>query len=114
MPPRRSSRLGKKKRVNYNEDALWYRALGAGKDAWNEMIEIAADDPPPQQKPWQKKKFFQKKVPKPKPKKLYRMPAQIEVDEKEIDFDLAQMEDAQGRVDRIVGRTAEERSPPGG
>ena len=115
MPPRRSSRLRKKKRVNYGEDALWYRALGAGKSAWNEMIEIAADDPPPQQKPWQKKKHFQKKVPKPKPKKIYRMPAQIEVDEKEIDFDFAQMEDAQGRVDRIVGAEPPKKEvPPGG
>ena len=115
MPPRRSSRLRKKKRVNYGEDALWYRALGAGKSAWNEMIEIAADDPPPQQKPWQKKKFFQKKVPKPKPKKLYRMPAQIEVDEKEIDYEYAQMEDAQGRVDRIVGAEPPKKEvPPGG
>ena len=43
--PRRSSRLAKKKKVNMGEDALWYRAIGAGKDAWNEMIQIAADDP---------------------------------------------------------------------
>ena len=87
MPPRRSSRLRGKKRVNYGEDALWYRALGKGKDAWNEMVQIAADDPPPQQKAWQKKKLFQKKVPKPKPKKLVRKKAVIEVDESEIDFD---------------------------
>ena len=72
MPPRRSSRLRGKKRVNYGEDALWYRAPGKGKDAWNEMVQVAADDPPPQQKAWQKKKLFQKKVPKPKPKKLVR------------------------------------------
>ena len=58
--------------------------------------------PPPQIKPWQKKKLFQKKVPRPKPRKLYRKPAAIEVDEKEIDFDFAEMEDAQGRVDRII------------
>ena len=74
MPPRRSSRIAKKKRVNYGEDALWYRAIGAGKEAWNEMIQIAADDPPPEIKPWQKKKLISKKVkpvPKP-PKKIVR------------------------------------------
>ena len=104
MPPRRSSRIAKKKRVNYGEDALWYRAIGAGKEAWNEMIQIAADDPPPEIKPWQKKKLFSKKVkpvPKP-PKKIIRIPSQIEIDEKEVDFDLAEMEDPQARVDRIV------------
>ena len=66
MPPRRSSRLRKKKRVNYGEDALWYRALGQGKEAWNKMVQVAADDPPPQPKAWQKKKLFRTKPPKPK------------------------------------------------
>ena len=117
MPPRRSSRLRKKKKVNYGEDALWYRALGQGKDAWNEMVQVVADDPPPQQKAWQKKKLFKAKPPKPKKvkKKLYRKPAQIEIDEKEVDFDFAQMEDAQGRVDRIVGAEPQKKQvPPGG
>ena len=112
--PRRSSRLAKKKKVNMGEDALWYRAIGAGKDAWNEMIQIAADDPPPVIKPWQKKKLFQKKVPRPKPRKLYRKPAAIEIDEKEIDFDLAEMEDAQGRVDRIVAEPGAPKPIPQG
>ena len=116
MPPRRSSRLRKKKRVNYGEDALWYRALGQGKDAWNEMVQVAADDPPPQQKAWQKKKLFQTKPPKPKKvkKRLVRKPAQIEIDEKEVDFDFAQMEDAQGRVDRIVGAEPQKKQVPQG
>ena len=116
MPPRRSSsRLKKKKRVKYAEDALFYRAIGAGKKAWNQMIEIAADDPPPQQKPWQKKKLFQKKVPRPKPKKLVRKPARIEIDEKEIDYDYAQMEDANARVNRIVDSEPQKKDvPPGG
>ena len=86
--PRRSSRLAAKKKVNYGEDALWYRALGQGKDAWNEMIQTVADDPPPVQKPWQKKKLFQKKPKPPKKKKkiLKRTKARIEQDEKEIDY----------------------------
>ena len=105
--PRRSSRLAKKKKVDMGEDAMWYRAIGAGKDAWNEMIQIAADDPPPQIKPWQKKKLFQKKVPRPKPGKLYRKPSDIEIDEKEIDFDLAQMtESLQNPVHRNRFRKA--------
>ena len=96
--PRRSSRLATKKKVNYGEDALWYRALGKGKKAWNEMIEKEADDPPPVQKPWQKKKLFQKKPEKPKPKKLKRFKAKIEQDEKEVDFP----DTPDQRVDRIL------------
>ena len=96
--PRRSSRLATKKKVNYGEDALWYRALGKGKKAWNEMIEKEADDPPPVQKPWQKKKLFQKKPEKPKPKKLKRFKAKIEQDEKEVDFP----DTHDQRVDRIL------------
>jgi hypothetical protein len=100
--PRRSSRLQAKKRIDYGEDALWYRALGKGKDAWNEMIEVVADDPPPVQKPWQKKKLFQKKKPKkPVPKikkKLVKIRSKIEKDEAEIDFP----DTPEQRVDRIL------------
>ena len=75
--PRKSSRLAAKKRVNYNEDALWYRALGKGKEAWNEMIEVVADDPPPVKKPWQKKKpkklFQKKKLFRKKPPKVKKV-----------------------------------------
>ena len=104
--PRKSSRLAAKKRVNYNEDSLWYRALGKGKDAWNEMIEVAADDPPPVIKPWQKKKpkklfqkkkLFRKKPPKVK-KVLKRTKALIEKDEAEIDYP----DTPEQRVDRIL------------
>ena len=31
--PRRSSRLAKKKKVDMGEDAMWYRAIGAGNDS---------------------------------------------------------------------------------
>ena len=98
--PRRSSRLAAKKKVNYGEDALWYRALGQGKDAWNEMIQTVADDPPPVQKPWQKKKLFQKKPKPPQKKKkiLKRTKARIEQDEKEIDYP----DTPEQRVDRIL------------
>ena len=104
--PRKSSRLAAKKRVNYNEDSLWYRALGKGKDAWNEMIEVVADDPPPVKKPWQKKKpkklfqkkkLFRKKPPKVK-KVLKRTKALIEKDEAEIDYP----DTPEQRVDRIL------------
>jgi len=42
------------------------------------------------------------------------MPAQIEIDEKEVDFDYAQNEDAQGRVDRIVGAEPQKKPVPQG
>ena len=98
--PRRSSRIAAKKKVTYGEDALWYRALGQGKDAWNEMIQTVADDPPPVQKPWQKKKLFKKKPKPPKKKKkiLKRTKARIEQDEKEIDYP----DTPEQRVDRIL------------
>ena len=98
--PRRSSRLAAKKKVNYGEDALWYRALGQGKDAWNEMIQTVADDPTPVKKPWQNKKLFQKKPKPPQKKKkiLKRTKARIEQDEKEIDYP----DTPEQRVDRIL------------
>ena len=104
MPRRRSSRIAAKKRVNYNEDSLFYRAIGRTKAAWNKIVQTAADDPPPQQKVWQKKQMFQKKAPKPKPRKLIRQKAAIEIDEDEIDFDYSQMEAAPARVERIMKR----------
>ena len=60
---RRSSRIRAKKRVNYNEDAMFYKAIGKTKSAWNQLVEVAADDPPPAQKPWQKRALFRPKPP---------------------------------------------------
>ena len=37
--PKRSARLRKKKRVNYNEDSLWERAVKAAKGTWHELIQ---------------------------------------------------------------------------
>ena len=39
MVKRKSARLKKKKRVNYNEDNLWDRAVKAAKDTWQELIQ---------------------------------------------------------------------------
>ena len=98
---RRSSRLAKKKKVDYREDSLWYRAAKTGKEGWNKMVEVAADDPPPRAKPWQKKQMFQAK--KKEAKKAVKLKTtRIEQDEKEVDFDRAEMESAQDRVDRIM------------
>ena len=101
--PRRSSRLKGKKRVSLNEDSLFYRALGFGKDKWNDLVETVADDPAPQTKPWQRKSWFQ-----PKPKALKKKKSKpvlrrsrIEVDESEVDFTHEDMESAQARVQRI-------------
>jgi len=39
MPRRKSSRLRKKKRVNYNEDSMWERAVKAAKSTWHELLQ---------------------------------------------------------------------------
>ena len=104
---RRSSRIRAKKRVNYNEDAMFYKAIGKTKSAWNELVQVAADDPPPARKPWQKRQLFRPKPPKKKVGKITRKKASaIERDEDEVDFDQAEMEGAQARVDRIEGPVA--------
>ena len=99
--PRRSARLRAKPKVSMNEDSLFYRALGFGKDKWNELVQTVQDDPAPQEKPWQRRSLFQ---PKPKPvkkKKPVLTRSRIEVDQSEVDFSRADMESAQARVDRI-------------
>ena len=62
--PRRSSRLAKKKRVNMNEDAMFYRATKTTKDDWTEVEDL---DPVPV---YRDKKMFRKKLPKKKAIKL--------------------------------------------
>jgi len=52
--PRRSSRLAKKKRVNMNEDAMFYRATKTTKDDWTEVEDT---DPVPV---YQSKKMLEK------------------------------------------------------
>ena len=108
--PRRSSRL--KKRVNYNEDAMFYRATNTKKSDWTEVED---PDPVPVYRP---KPLFRKKL--PKKKKVIQVPpprkkkkkrevidltndddekrAVIEVDEGEVDF---APESAQERAKRI-------------
>ena len=84
-----------------NEDSLFYRALGFGKDKWNDLVQTVQDDPAPQEKPWQRRSLFQ---PKPKPvkkKKPVLTRSRSEVDQSEVDFSRADMESAQARVDRI-------------
>ena len=58
--PRRSSRLREKKRVNYNEDAMFYRATKTKKSDWTEVEDT---DPVPVYRP---KPLFRKKLPKKK------------------------------------------------
>ena len=107
--PRRSSRLAKKKRVNMNEDAMFYRATKTTKDDWTEVEDL---DPVPV---YRDKKMFRKKLPKKKaiklpPKKKKRQVIDltgdrddeklsvIERDEKQVDY---YVESAQERADRI-------------
>jgi len=94
---RRSSRLAKKKRVNYNEDALWYKAAKTTKEGWNRMIERVKDDP----SPWfRKKKFFRPKQEKKAPRNLVR--SRVERDAREVNFRQQDLESAQSRVDRVL------------
>ena len=115
--PRRSSRLAKKKRINYNEDALFYRATKTKKSDWTEVEDR---DPVPI---YRNKPLYRKKLPK-KPKVIdltksrqnrrneLKKPrrqiidltdddeklAVIEKDEKQVDF---AYETAEERADRI-------------
>ena len=107
--PRRSARLKAKPKVDMGEDSLFYRALGFGKDKWNDLVQTVQDDPAPQQKPWQRRSLFQ---PKPKPvkkKKPVLTRSRIEVDQSEVDFSRADMESAgPRRSDRGRARTKSE------
>ena len=40
---RRSGRLKKKPRINYNEDSLWERATGMAIETWNKLVDIVED-----------------------------------------------------------------------
>ena len=117
--PRRSSRLAKKKRVNMNEDAMFFRATKTTKDDWTEVEDR---DPVPV---YRSKKMFRKKLPKAvklPPKKIKKKRqvidltkkkkrrevidltrddeklSVIERDEKQVDY---YVESAQERADRI-------------
>ena len=71
--PRRSSRLAQKERVNYNEDAMFYRRTQTKKSDWEEVEDL--DPVPIRRKPLYRKRLEKKKkiidlAPKPKkPKK---------------------------------------------
>ena len=106
--PRRSSRLAKKKRVNMNEDAMFFRATKTTKDDWTEVEDR---DPVPV---YRRKKMFRKKLPKAvklPPKRVKKKKREIidltrddeklsviERDEKQVDY---YVESAQERADRI-------------
>ena len=73
--PRRSSRLAQKKRVNYNEDAMFYRRTQTKKSDWEEVEDL--DPVPIRKKPLYRKRLEKKKkiinlAPKPKKKKRRR------------------------------------------
>ena len=83
---RRSSRLAKKKRVNYNEDALWYRAAKTTKEGWNRSAHVSA------------KATVPAKTEEGSPRKL----ARVEQDAREVNFRRQDLESAQSRVDRVL------------
>ena len=70
--PRRSSRIAQKKRVNYNEDAMFYRRTQTKKSDWQEVEDL--DPVPIRKKPLYRKRLEKKKkiinlASKPKKKK---------------------------------------------
>ena len=95
---RRSSRLAKKKRVNYNEDALWYKAAKTTREGWNRMVERFKDDPEPI---FRRRKLFRpKQAAVPKPFRLVR--SRVDQDAREVNFRPEDIENAQSRVDRVL------------
>ena len=96
--PRRSSRLAQKKRVNYNEDAMFYRRTQTKKSDWEEVEDL---DPVP----IRRKPLYRKRLEKfdlaPKPKKIKKRReiidrddeklAVIERDERQVDYALARV-----------------------
>ena len=58
--PRRSTRLAKQKRVNYNEDALFYKMTKTTKKDWTEVEDT---DPLPI---YRNKSLYRKRLPKKK------------------------------------------------
>ena len=64
--PRRSSRIAKKKRVNYNEDAMFYRMTKTKKSDWEEVEDR---DPVPV---YRDKPLYRKRL--PKQKKIVKLP----------------------------------------
>ena len=64
--PRRSSRIAKKKRVNYNEDAMFYRRTNTKKSDWEEVEDR---DPVPV---YRDKPLYRKRL--PKQKKIVNLP----------------------------------------
>ena len=73
---RRSSRLRKKKRVNYNEDSLWERAVRGARNL-GDRLEAGAPEKKAPKPIFQKKQLFRPKIrpnAKPKlPKQLVRV-----------------------------------------
>ena len=101
---RRSSRLRAKKRVNY----LWEQATKMTVDAWNALVEVAADDPVPMirkpKPPKQKVKLF-----KPKPKFRKKLPIKAA---KPMVIHKKSSKIERGR-DRLFGRGDGKRTKPG-
>ena len=122
---RRSSRLRAKKRVNYNEDNLWERAVKRAGGVVKKAVDRLAPDPsyrrqrpaiPRQRAPqFRKKRLFRPKLAPQKPripKELVRVrsdpPSRIERDE-----DVIEMIDLTGeeRIARVVDRRVEKQNP---
>ena len=110
---RRSSRLKKKKKINYGEDNLFKEMLKRAGRAWNEVVDIFEDTgpvprpKPKPQKPFKRKPLYRKRLeplPKPPTRQIIRARqvkkpeelSAIEKDELEVDFDLPEQ-----RVERI-------------
>ena len=102
---RRSSRLRGKKRVNYNEDALWYKAAGTTKQGWDKMVQKESSDPVPSFRKVQQFRKADAAVPKRKPLQIVRTKlklTKVEQDAREVNFNPSEMESAQTRVDRVL------------
>ena len=65
--PRRSARVAKQKRVNYNEDALFYKMTKTKKGDWTEVEDT---DPVPL---YRDKSLYRKRL--PKKKRVIKIPA---------------------------------------
>ena len=116
--PRRSSRLAQKKRVNYNEDAMFYRRTQTKKSDWEEVEDL--DPVPIRRKPLYRKLREEEKIidlaPKPKKKKPKKREtidltdrddeklAVIERDEQQVDYAFESASERKRRIDTMDRR----------
>ena len=112
--PRRSSRLAQQKRVNYNEDAMFYRRTQTKKSDWEEVEDL--DPVPIRRKPLYRKRLEKKKKIidlAPKPKKIKKREildrddeklAVIERDEQQVDYAFESASERKRRIDTMDRR----------